>query len=72
MLHCRGKFPLLSNDETSSLLLEASDEEIRREVFGMAPLKVPGMDGFQVNIFQTQWDVIGYSVCSLVRQSLGG
>ncbi|PPE02817.1 hypothetical protein GOBAR_DD00130 [Gossypium barbadense] len=47
VLYFRGKFPLLSNDETSSLLLGASDEEVRRAVFGMAPLRAPRVDGFQ-------------------------
>ncbi|KAK5812892.1 hypothetical protein PVK06_028336 [Gossypium arboreum] len=38
---CRGKFLVLSCDETRALILVVLDEEVRRTVFSMAPLKAP-------------------------------
>lgn len=43
---CRGKFLVLSCDETYILLSMVSDEEVRRAVFTMDPLKALGVDGF--------------------------
>ncbi|PPE01476.1 hypothetical protein GOBAR_DD01506 [Gossypium barbadense] len=43
---CRGKFPRFSY-ETMALISMVSDEEVCRAVFSMAPLKAPGVDGFQ-------------------------
>lgn len=49
-----------------------SDEEIRRVVFSMAPLKAQGVDGFQANFFQTKWETVGLTVCTFVKKSLRG
>lgn len=64
---CRNGFPSLSRRELSSLLLIASDEEIYRVIFSMALLKAPGVDDFQANFFQTQWEIVGLEVCTFVR-----
>ncbi|KAK8292988.1 hypothetical protein V6Z12_D06G159200 [Gossypium hirsutum] len=69
---CRGKFPMFCCNEMMTLISVVSDEEIHRAMFSMAPLKVPGVDGFQASFFQTQWEIVGPSVCSFVRHSLGG
>lgn len=50
-LYCKCSFPSLDSSEFSSLLAGASNEEIRRAVFSMAPLKAPGLDGFQASFF---------------------
>ncbi|KAA3466449.1 reverse transcriptase [Gossypium australe] len=42
---CRGKFLVFFCDETRALISVASDEEVRRAVFSMAPLKAPGVVG---------------------------
>ncbi|KAK5793187.1 hypothetical protein PVK06_034325 [Gossypium arboreum] len=68
---CRGKFLVLSYDETMALISVVSDKEICRAVFSMAPLKAPGMDGFQASFFHAQWEILGPSVYSFVRNSLG-
>lgn len=69
---CRGYFPSLSMVDKESLLLEASNEEIRRSSFSMSPLKAPGVDGFQAKFFQSQWEVIAPSVYCMVRKVLMG
>ncbi|KAH1129863.1 hypothetical protein J1N35_001241 [Gossypium stocksii] len=38
----------------------------------MAPLKALKVDGFQAKFLQSQWDIIGPSIYSLVRQTLWG
>lgn len=37
----------------------------------MAPLKASGIDGFHVKVYQSQWETIRESICSLVRKVLG-
>lgn len=41
-------------------------------MFRMAPLKAPGVDGYHAKFYQLQWDVVGPSVCSMVRRVLKG
>ncbi|PPD71110.1 hypothetical protein GOBAR_DD32010 [Gossypium barbadense] len=53
LLSCHSKFPIISMVDMDSLLLTTSDEEIRRAVFSMAPLKAPGDDKFNVNFYQS-------------------
>lgn len=43
---CRNMFLVLPVEEMNSLLNVASNEEIHKAVFGMAPLKATGMDEF--------------------------
>lgn len=62
-----GKFPLLTQGDIECLLLRASDDEIQRALFSMAHPKAPGPDGFQANFYQSNWDILGNSVCSMVR-----
>lgn len=45
-------------------------EEVRRAVFSIDPLKAPGVDGIHAMFFQTQWDVVGDSVCRMVNDVL--
>lgn len=65
-------FPELLSDDVFCLGCLVSDEEVRKTVFGMAPLKAPRMDGFQAKFFQSQWEFMGPSICNFVRSSLGG
>lgn len=36
----------------------------------MGPLKAPGPDGLHAVFYQTQWDVVGDSMCNLVKLAL--
>ncbi|KAH1092326.1 hypothetical protein J1N35_019583 [Gossypium stocksii] len=51
---CRGRFPSLSTIEKDNLCLVVSNEEVHRVMFGMAPLKALGVDGFHVKFYQAQ------------------
>lgn len=39
-------------------------------MFSMSPLKAPGVNSFQAKFFQSQWAIVGSSVCEFVRQCL--
>ncbi|KAK8683733.1 hypothetical protein V6N13_039784 [Hibiscus sabdariffa] len=40
--------------------------DIRNMLFAMAPLKLPGPDGLHTHFFQTNWDIIGGSICDMI------
>ncbi|XP_012453509.1 uncharacterized protein LOC105775544 [Gossypium raimondii] len=56
-------FPRFNSSEITFLEAHISNEEIKRALFDMAPLKAPGSDGFHAHFFQSQWDVLGNDVC---------
>lgn len=60
-------FPKLQNVAFGELESMFTDLEIKEAVFCMGPLKAPGPDGLQPIFFHSQWDIIGKSVCVLVR-----
>ncbi|KAH1098667.1 hypothetical protein J1N35_015588 [Gossypium stocksii] len=65
-------FPLLNSSEISLLEASVTDEEIKKAMFDMAPLKAPGSDGFHAHFFQSQWDIIGNDVCQWVKNIFDG
>lgn len=38
----------------------------------MVPFNASGIDGYHVKFYQSQWDIIGDFVCSMVRKVLDG
>lgn len=38
-------------------------------LFSMGNYKAPRMDGFQVDFYKSQWEVVRDSFCSLIKQS---
>lgn len=42
-------------------------EEIRRALFSMGPWKALGPDGFPVDFFQQNWEIVGDQLCSFVQ-----
>ncbi|KAK8288559.1 hypothetical protein V6Z12_D07G133800, partial [Gossypium hirsutum] len=69
---CRGMFPVISTYEREMLSIVATDEKIRRTIFSMTPLKAPAIDGYHAKFYQSQWDIIGDSFCSMVWKVLEG
>lgn len=45
-------FPKLSSSEVTFLESDITNEEIKRALFDMAPLKAPGSDGYHALFFQ--------------------
>ncbi|KAH1083255.1 hypothetical protein J1N35_023016 [Gossypium stocksii] len=65
-------FPILNSSKISLLEANVTDEEIKRALFDMEPLKVPGSDGYQSLFFQSQWDALGRDVCHWVKEVFSG
>lgn len=67
-----GHFPLIDPMYMEQLAGPVTDDEVRATIFGMKPYKAPGPDGYQPIFYQSQWQVIGQSVCSYIREVLAG
>ncbi|CAM8914616.1 unnamed protein product [Rhodiola kirilowii] len=50
------------------LLEDISEEEVRRAVFNMSPLKAPGVDGFPALFYQKNWGNVRGYVVAYVRE----
>ncbi|KAA3482036.1 RNA-directed DNA polymerase (Reverse transcriptase) [Gossypium australe] len=60
-------FARLKTSEIRSLETPISNEEIKKSLFDMAPLKAPGSDGYHAIFFQSQWDILGNDICQWVK-----
>ncbi|KAA3466349.1 reverse transcriptase [Gossypium australe] len=60
-------FPSLKEQDIDFLKKPVLNEEIKKALFDMAPLKAPGSDGYHAHSFQSQWDLIGGAVCEWVQ-----
>ncbi|KAL9674104.1 hypothetical protein QQ045_030374 [Rhodiola kirilowii] len=55
--------PTITEEMNQALLEDISEEEVRRAVFNLSPLKAPGLDGFPALFYQKNWGRIrGYLV----------
>lgn len=63
---CSNEFLL---EDVMEIERPVCNEEIREAMFSMGPFKAPGSDGLHAIFFQSQWDVIGTSVCNFVKKS---
>ena len=62
-----NQFPKKKEADLVKLREDVTDSEIREAVFEMSPFKAPGVNGLHAGFFQTQWSVIGKSVCEFVK-----
>ncbi|KAA3460139.1 reverse transcriptase [Gossypium australe] len=65
-------FPRLKQQDIDFLNKAISNEEIKKALFDMAPLKAPGSDGYHAHFFQSQWDTVGGAVCEWVQGIFAG
>ncbi|KAA3474645.1 reverse transcriptase [Gossypium australe] len=65
-------FPCIKPSEIRFLETPISNEEIKKALFDMAPLKAPGSDGYHALFFQSQWDILGNDVCQWVKSVFDG
>ena len=67
-----GRFPAIRNEDMVILGTQVTKEEIKVALFEMAPNKAPGVDGLHAAFFQSQWEVVGDSVCSMIQRIFNG
>lgn len=65
-------FPRFMDQDIEFLAKVVTDEEIKKALFDMAPLKAPRRNGFHAIFFQSQWDIMGNAVCEWVRRVFAG
>ncbi|KAG4179860.1 hypothetical protein ERO13_A10G131300v2 [Gossypium hirsutum] len=71
-LPSQGKFPSISMADMECLKLTINYDEIHKAVFSMAPLKALGIYSFHAKFYEENWDIVGASICSMVRHIIGG
>ncbi|KAG6420962.1 hypothetical protein SASPL_117508 [Salvia splendens] len=62
----RGCFPSIKLKDLEILNANMTKEEIRSALFEMKPLQAPVSDGLHAQFFQSQWGVVGDSICRVV------
>lgn len=62
-----GTFPRLEDMDFRVISKKISDDEIYNTIKSFGPFKAPGPDSFQAIFYQSQWQVIGPSLCDLIR-----
>ncbi|GLT62306.1 hypothetical protein SLA2020_349540 [Shorea laevis] len=61
--------PKLSDEDSASLLLPVSMEEIKTALFSMKGLKSPSPDGIQPIFYQKHWEVVSDTLHSFINKS---
>lgn len=61
-----GAFPPLHEEDRVDINKVVTRSEIFNVINHMGAFKAPGMDGFQAVFFQSQWPIIGDSLCNMV------
>ncbi|KAA3485757.1 reverse transcriptase [Gossypium australe] len=65
-------FTSLKDQDIDFLKKPILNDEIKKALFDMAPLKAPGSDGYHAIFFQSQWDLVGGAVCEWVQGIFAG
>ncbi|KAA3466982.1 reverse transcriptase [Gossypium australe] len=65
-------FPCLKEQDIEFLNKPVLNDEIKKALFDMALLKAPRSDGFHAHFFQSQWDLVGGTICEWVQGIFAG
>ncbi|KAA3472337.1 Retrovirus-related Pol polyprotein LINE-1 [Gossypium australe] len=68
----KNGFPCIESSEITFLEAVISNEEIKKALFDMTPLKAPRSDEYYALFFQSQWDTLGNNVCQWVKSVFEG
>lgn len=60
-------FPAQEKKSAEALGEDMLDIEIKNTIFSMPPMEAPGIDDLHAIFFQSQWDLVGPSVCKLIK-----
>jgi len=63
----KTSFPEIDSTHLSLLSKQVTNEEIKAAIFDMKPYSAPGPVGFQPFFYQSQWSVVGKSVCDFIK-----
>lgn len=61
-----GALPTILDDNMAFIKREVTQRDILNVIKHMNPFKALGVDGLQAGFFQSQWHVIGETVCNLI------
>ncbi|CAM9002471.1 unnamed protein product [Rhodiola kirilowii] len=65
--------PVITEEMNTMLVADIGEDEVRRTVFSMSPLKAPGLDGFPAFFYQKSWNKIrGYVMDEIKRFWMDG
>ncbi|KAM6543504.1 hypothetical protein CsatB_007951 [Cannabis sativa] len=56
------------DEENSLLCVIPLEDEVKKVVWSMPPLKSPGPDGFPIKFFKLYWDIVGSQVVEFVKE----
>ncbi|KAL9684149.1 hypothetical protein QQ045_021583 [Rhodiola kirilowii] len=62
---------VISEEVRQELIRPYTREEVRKALFQLAPMKAPGIDGFQAIFYQRYWAVVGDLFSNEILQFVG-
>ncbi|KAK5786060.1 hypothetical protein PVK06_040687 [Gossypium arboreum] len=65
-------FPRITDQNFDFLNKPILNDDIKKALFDMAPLKAPGSDEYHALFFQSQWDLVGGAVCEWLQGVFAG
>ncbi|KAJ8768812.1 hypothetical protein K2173_023716 [Erythroxylum novogranatense] len=68
----RGYFSSISRPNFERLQRQVMEDEIKLALMDMYLLKAPGVDGINAQFYQRLWQIVGPSICSMVRGVFSG
>ncbi|KAL4297790.1 hypothetical protein GQ457_12G019120 [Hibiscus cannabinus] len=60
-------FPHLSGFDIQKLMHHITEDEVRKAIWDMDPLKAPGVDGVRAMFYQKNWGVVRTNVVEFVH-----
>ena len=68
----KTSFTVLDQSAISTLSHSSKEEEIKNALFSIGPHKAPGFDRFPTIFYQSNWKIVGPSLCKFVQDVFEG